>query len=746
MPGRSTTGGRAAAGVVRRHPDRASRSGWPSGPPTCSGRAPRPQAPGLDVSGPDGVIEVDPADPDRRRAGHVHLRGPRRRDAPARADPARRPAAAHDHARRRGHRSRHRVDQLPQRAAARVGARDGRLHRRRRGRHRPARRRTCSTPSPTPTARSATPPGCGSSSSRCRRTSPCATSASTTPACSPRRSRRSSRRASTTAQRVDGLDGVAFAPGEYYLTLAQLDRRRRPRVATTPASSIYYRSIQQRETDLLTIYDYLWRWDTDWFWCSGAFGAQHPVVRRLWPRRWRRSDVYMRLLGLDRRFAIADRLDRRAGRPQRERVIQDVEVPVDRLPEFLDWFDAEIGMRPVWLCPLVARRDWPTYPLEPGRDLRQRRLLGHRPRRPRRPAGAAQPGDRGEGPRARRPQVALLRGVLRPRHLRPALRRRPPGRREAALRPRRPTDHPLRQGGDDETTRQGSSRSPRRSTSLLQEPLPLRFTAYDGSAAGPEDAPYRFHLRDRARPDLPAELARPRPRHGPRLRLRRPAAVRGRAPGRPLRGAGGAPEGPQVPRPTPSELVTLVAVARARRTWCRRPRRRRRHRRGCAGSSRGSGTPWAATPRRSSHHYDVSNRFYELVLGPSMTYTCAVFPTEDATLEEAQAAKYDLVARKLDLQPGQRLLDVGCGWGGMVRHAAKEYGVKALGVTLSRQQADVGAGGDQAAGPRRPGRGAPPRLPAGRGGRLRRGVARSASPSTSGCATTRRTSGSSATS
>ena len=70
-----------------------------------------------------------------------------------------------------------------------------------------------------------------------------------------------------------------------------------------------------------------------------------------------------------------------------------------------------------------------------------------------------------------------------------------------------------------------------------------------------------------------------------------------------------------------------------------------------------------------------------------MTYTCAVFPTEDATLEEAQAEKYDLVARKLDLQQGQRLLDLGCGWGGMVRHAAREYGVHALGVTLSREQA-----------------------------------------------------------
>jgi cyclopropane-fatty-acyl-phospholipid synthase len=88
-----------------------------------------------------------------------------------------------------------------------------------------------------------------------------------------------------------------------------------------------------------------------------------------------------------------------------------------------------------------------------------------------------------------------------------------------------------------------------------------------------------------------------------------------------------------------------------------------------------------------SHHYDVSNTFYEWVLGPSMAYTCACYPTQDATLEEAQAYKHDLVARKLGLRQGMRLLDVGCGWGGMVRHAAREYGVRALGVTLSEQQA-----------------------------------------------------------
>jgi cyclopropane-fatty-acyl-phospholipid synthase len=91
-----------------------------------------------------------------------------------------------------------------------------------------------------------------------------------------------------------------------------------------------------------------------------------------------------------------------------------------------------------------------------------------------------------------------------------------------------------------------------------------------------------------------------------------------------------------------------------------------------------------------SHHYDVSNTFYEWVLGPSMAYTCAVYPTEGATLEEAQFHKFDLVCRKLGLKPGMRLLDVGCGWGGMAMHAAEQYGVEVVAVTLSRQQAEWG--------------------------------------------------------
>jgi cyclopropane-fatty-acyl-phospholipid synthase len=87
-----------------------------------------------------------------------------------------------------------------------------------------------------------------------------------------------------------------------------------------------------------------------------------------------------------------------------------------------------------------------------------------------------------------------------------------------------------------------------------------------------------------------------------------------------------------------------------------------------------------------SHHYDVSNRFYEMVLGPSMTYSCAVFRSPSDTLEIAQKRKVDLVARKLALVPGMRLLDVGCGWGAMAIHAAKTYGASVVGITLSEPQ------------------------------------------------------------
>ncbi|MBA2463409.1 MAG: FAD-binding oxidoreductase [Nocardioidaceae bacterium] len=180
--------------------------------------------------------------------------------------------------------------------------------------------------------------------------------------------------ASYDGQRVDAVDGVVFEPGESYLTLGrftdtgldELDHRQPLRTSDYTAMEPYFSSVRRRQTDLLTMHDYLWRWDTDWFWCSGAFGLHDRRVRRLWPRRWRRSDVYHRLVGIETRFGLKSRLDRRRGLPERERVIQDVEIPVERLPEFLSWFDDEVGMRPVWVCPLRSTREWPAYPMRPG--------------------------------------------------------------------------------------------------------------------------------------------------------------------------------------------------------------------------------------------------------------------------------------------------------------------------------------------------------------------------------------------
>jgi cyclopropane-fatty-acyl-phospholipid synthase len=99
-----------------------------------------------------------------------------------------------------------------------------------------------------------------------------------------------------------------------------------------------------------------------------------------------------------------------------------------------------------------------------------------------------------------------------------------------------------------------------------------------------------------------------------------------------------------------------------------------------------------------AHHYDVSNDFYRLFLGETMTYSCAYFATPETPLADAQRAKYDLVCRKLGLRPGMRLLDVGCGWGGMAMHAAERYGVQAVGVTVSQRQVGYGRDAVVAAG------------------------------------------------
>ena len=170
---------------------------------------------------------------------------------------------------------------------------------------------------------------------------------------------------------VDYLDGVVFSPRESYLCVG-IATDSPGAVSDYTGQQIYYRSIRHAhgiKDDRLTIHDYLWRWDTDWFWCSRAFGAQRPLVRRWWPRRYRRSSVYSKLIAYDQRFAIADRIEKRHHRPPRERVVQDIEVPLERCRQFLDWFFAHVPIEPVWLCPLRLRGDeeWPLYPIRSNR-------------------------------------------------------------------------------------------------------------------------------------------------------------------------------------------------------------------------------------------------------------------------------------------------------------------------------------------------------------------------------------------
>lgn len=176
---------------------------------------------------------------------------------------------------------------------------------------------------------------------------------------------------------VDYLDGVVFSADESYLCVGRRTTTPGP-VSDYTGRDIYYQSIRHdsagseaTKDDRLTMNDYFWRWDTDWFWCSRAFGVQNPRLRRFWPRRYRRSSVYSKLIAMDRRFALSDRIETRSlrapDRPVRERVVQDIEVPIERTCDFLEWFLDNVPITPVWLCPLRLRDHdgWPLYPIRP---------------------------------------------------------------------------------------------------------------------------------------------------------------------------------------------------------------------------------------------------------------------------------------------------------------------------------------------------------------------------------------------
>jgi cyclopropane-fatty-acyl-phospholipid synthase len=212
--------------------------------------------------------------------------------------------------------------------------------------------------------------------------------------------------------------------------------------------------------------------------------------------------------------------------------------------------------------------------------------------------------------------------------------------------------------------------------------LPLRATAYDGSSAGPPDAPFGLDLKT---PRGTSYLATGRGDLGlARAYIAGDLEIHGVHPGDPYELLKALADSLVFKRPPARMMVDIIRsigvehlrpIAPPAQEV---PARWRRVTEGLRHSK-------ARDAEAIHHHYDVSNTFYEWVLGPSMTYTCACYPRRDASLDEAQENKYRLVFEKLRLKPGDRLLDVGCGWGGMVRYAARR-GVQATGVTLSTEQ------------------------------------------------------------
>ncbi len=166
---------------------------------------------------------------------------------------------------------------------------------------------------------------------------------------------------------VDFLDGIAFAPDALCLTRGRFVDAA-PFVSDYTYEQIYYRSVRERDSDYLTTRDFLWRWDTDWFWCSRQVGAQNPLVRRLLGRRRLNSITYQRIMRWNSRWGLTRAWNRLRGLHP-ESVIQDVDIPLERAGEFLAFLAAEIGIWPVWLCPIRARgpgADFPLYPMQQG--------------------------------------------------------------------------------------------------------------------------------------------------------------------------------------------------------------------------------------------------------------------------------------------------------------------------------------------------------------------------------------------
>jgi len=160
------------------------------------------------------------------------------------------------------------------------------------------------------------------------------------------------------------IDGTIFAPNELFITLGRFAEEA-PFTSDYTFEHIYYRSIREKPEDWLAVRDYLWRWDTDWFWCSKNVFAQNPIVRRLYGRERLGSRTYSKIMRWNARLGLTRALERITGLHS-ESVIQDVDIPIGRAAEFLAFFLREVGILPIWICPIgpgVRASRFPLYPL-----------------------------------------------------------------------------------------------------------------------------------------------------------------------------------------------------------------------------------------------------------------------------------------------------------------------------------------------------------------------------------------------
>lgn len=167
-------------------------------------------------------------------------------------------------------------------------------------------------------------------------------------------------------RQVDFVDGAIFGKGEYYLTIGQFVDEA-PHTSDYTFERIYYRSIRERAIDFLSTEDYIWRWDTDWFWCSKNVFAQQPLVRRMLGRSRLNSVTYTRIMRWNSRWKLTRTVNRLLGW-HTESVIQDVDIPLGHCKAFLDFYLETIRFTPVWICPTRVRRKgarFPLYPMEP---------------------------------------------------------------------------------------------------------------------------------------------------------------------------------------------------------------------------------------------------------------------------------------------------------------------------------------------------------------------------------------------